>query len=207
MTINEIERRNRAKGLLDGVPYVFPLAAHGYCVKHLEKNLKARYKDPKLSSLLWEMVASKTPDDFQKTLKSFNDINPQAAEWLLKEADPKCWVDCYFPGRWYGHYTSNIAESLNSWLLAAREQPLHAMMETICEKLMGWFAERREEGAKMQDEGFVPKVANQLRLILDRVRDFISLSAVGSIFQIKSQKITNKYVVDLAKKSYTCFRF
>jgi transposase-like protein len=31
---------DRAKGLLEGVPAVFPLAVHGYCLKHLEKNLK-----------------------------------------------------------------------------------------------------------------------------------------------------------------------
>ena len=90
---------DRAKGLLDGVPHVFPLAAHGYCLKHLEKNLKARYKDPKLPTLLWQMAASKTPDGFQEILEKFKDISPQAAKWLLKEADPKCWVDCYFPGR------------------------------------------------------------------------------------------------------------
>jgi zinc finger SWIM domain-containing protein 3 len=198
---------DRAKGLLEGVPHVFPLAAHGYCLKHLEKNLKSRYKDPKLPTLLWQMSASKTPEYFLEILKKLKDINPQAAEWLLKEADPKCWVDCYFPERRYGHYTSNIAESLNSWLLAAREQLLYAMMETIREKLTGWFAERREEGAKMQDEGFVPKVINQLRLILDKARDYVSMSAVDSVFEVKSQKTGHKYSVDLAKKSCTCFGF
>jgi len=72
---------------------------------------------------------------------------------------------------------------------------------------MGWFAERREEGARMQDEGFVPKVSNQLRLILNRARDYVSLSAIGSIFEVKSRKTGRQYVVDLAKKSCTCFAF
>jgi hypothetical protein len=93
------------------------------------------------------MAASKTPTDFQETFKKFQEISPQAAEWLTGEADPKYWVDCYFPGRRYGHYTSNIAESLNSCLLLTREQPLRPMMETIRVKLMDRFEKRREEGA------------------------------------------------------------
>lgn len=198
---------DRAKGLLDGVPLVFPLAAHGYCLKHLEKNLKAQYKDPKLTTFLWQMAASKTPRDFEEIFKKFQDISPQAAQWLLREAEPKYWVDCYFPGRRYGHYTSNIAESLNSWLLAAREQPIHSMMETIREKMMGWFAMRREEGTKMQDEGFVPKVTKQLRQILDKARDYVVMPAVDSIFEVKSRQTGREYVVNLAQKTCTCFGF
>ncbi|TMI84215.1 MAG: transposase [Bacteroidetes bacterium] len=147
-----------AKGLHEGVPVIFPLAAHGYCLKHLEKNLKSTYKNPTLVTLLWKMAAAKTPCEFDELFEKFQEINPKAAEWLLGEADPRYWVDCYFPSRRYGHYTSNIAESLNSWLLTAREQPLRPMMETIRMKLMDWFAHRREEGTKMQANQFVSKL-------------------------------------------------
>ena len=37
---------DRQKGLLEGVENVFPLAAHGYCLKHLEHNLKSRHNHP-----------------------------------------------------------------------------------------------------------------------------------------------------------------
>jgi transposase-like protein len=90
---------DHAKGLLEGMQTIFPLAAHGYCLKHLEKHLKSNYKNPTLTTLLWQMAASKTPHDFNELLKKFQDISPQAAQWLLREADPKYWVDCYFPGR------------------------------------------------------------------------------------------------------------
>ena len=80
---------DRAKGLLEGVLTIFPLAAHGYYLKHLEKNLKSNYKNPTLTTLLWQMAASKTPHDFNELLKKFQDISPQAAQWLLGEADPK----------------------------------------------------------------------------------------------------------------------
>ena len=160
---------DRAKGLLEGVPAIFPLAAHGYCLKHLEKNLKSTYKNPTLTTILWQMAASKTPDEFKKLFKKFQEISPQAAQWLLDEADPKYWVDCYFPGQRYGHYTSNIAESLNFWLLVAREQPLRPMMETIRMKMMDWFERCSGEGVKMrQGDEFVSKATKQLRQIMDK---------------------------------------
>ena len=90
---------DRAKGLLEGVPAIFPLAAHGYCLKHLEKNLKSTYKNPTLVTLLWKMAAAKTPCEFDELFKKFQEINPKVAEWLLGEADPRYWVDCYFPSR------------------------------------------------------------------------------------------------------------
>jgi hypothetical protein len=45
---------DRQKGLIDGVSDVFPLTAHGYCLKHLEKNLKTTFKNKDLSTLLWK---------------------------------------------------------------------------------------------------------------------------------------------------------
>ena len=39
------------KGLLNAVDESFPLSAHGYCLKHLEKNLKNKYKHPDLTSV------------------------------------------------------------------------------------------------------------------------------------------------------------
>ena len=198
---------DRAKGLLKGVPAIFPLAAHGYCLKHLEKNLKSTYKNPTLVTLLWKMAAAKTPSEFDELLLKFQEINPKAAEWLLGEADPQYWVDCYFPGRRYGHYTSNIAESLNSWLLTAREKPLRPMVETIRTKLMDWFERRREEGAKMQVNGFVSKVTKQLRKIMDQSQGYLVHHAIDTIYEVHSRQTGKDYVVNLAKRTCTCFGF
>ena len=53
------------------------------------------------------------------------------------------WCEYYFAGNRYGHITSNIAESVNAWLLDAREKPILAMLEQIRHQLMDWFAKRR----------------------------------------------------------------
>jgi hypothetical protein len=153
------------------------------------------------------MAASKTPHDFDESFKKFQDISPQAAQWLIGEADPKYWVDCYFPGRRYGHYTSNIAESLNAWLLVAREQPLRPMMEMISVKMMDWFEQRRKEGLKMQEAGFTSKVTKQLRQIMDRSRGYHVRHAIDSIYEVHSRETGKDYTVDLSKPTCTCFTF
>jgi len=76
------------KGLIDGVSNVFPLAAHGYCLKHLEKNLKATFKNKDLSTLLWKVAASKTPAEFTSHMENFCNISNAAYKWLLNHTDP-----------------------------------------------------------------------------------------------------------------------
>ena len=63
-------------------------------------------------------------------------INSQYIEWLLDTAHPMHWATVYFRGHHYGHLISNIAESLNAWLLQARDLSIEGMLETIWEKLM-----------------------------------------------------------------------
>ena len=62
----------------------------------------------------------------------------------------------------YGHLTSNIAESLNSWILKARELPILAMLETIRHQLMDWFTARSK--LELNTKGLlVQKVANDIQ--------------------------------------------
>jgi len=51
---------DRQKGLIEGVEIVFPLAAHGYCLKHLERNLKLKHNHPELIKLLWKAASARS---------------------------------------------------------------------------------------------------------------------------------------------------
>ena len=134
---------DRQKGLLEGVQHVFPASAHGYCLKHLEDNLRKRYKHPELKNYLWKAARATTESEFNDAILEMRQIDKAAVKWLFEHADPTHWAEIYFPGKRYGHLTSNIAESLNAWLLRARELPILAMFETIRQQLMDWFAKRR----------------------------------------------------------------
>jgi len=66
----------------------------------------------------------------------------------------------------YGHLTSNIAESLNSWILKARELPILAMLETIHHQLMDWFTAHSK--LELNTKGLlVQKVANDIQKSLN----------------------------------------
>jgi len=57
--------------------------------------------------------------------------NESMSMGLQMNASPEHWAELFFEGPRYGHLTSNISESLNSWLLPARELPVLPILELI----------------------------------------------------------------------------
>jgi len=64
----------------------------------------------------------------------------------MHHTPPEHWAELYFAGHRYGHLTSNIAESLNSWFLHAHELPILPMFKCIRHQLMDWYGKRRNGG-------------------------------------------------------------
>ena len=89
-------------------------------------------------------------------------INDRAPTWLLNYADPIHWAKFLFVEQRFGHLTSNIAESLNAWLLEAREKSILGLFEDYRHKLMDWFDVRRK--LEVTTPGIlVSKVANEMK--------------------------------------------
>ena len=107
------------KGLLEAVPYLFPKSPHPYCNGHLYENLNKRFKNPLLKQLLWDVTRSVTIEGYSNAIEKMSEITPECVPWLLEHAPPEQWAESHFYGNRYGHLTSNIAESINSWLLEA----------------------------------------------------------------------------------------
>ena len=105
-------------------------------------------------------------------------IDSEAVSWLLSHANPKYWAELYFAGKRYGHLTSNIAESLNSWILKARELSILAMSETIRHQFMDWFTARSK--LELNTKGLlVQKVASDIQKSLnDRARRYNLLKLI-----------------------------
>jgi hypothetical protein len=123
----------------------------------------------------------------------------------LEHTKTEHWAELYFPGRRYGHLTSNIAESLNSWTLEAREKPILAMCETIRHQLMTWYLARRSSEDKTQGL-LVAKAANFLQNVTNnRARRYRSVASIpGILFEVKSTETQRNYIVNLAEKTCTC---
>ena len=120
---------DRQRGLIDGVESAFPRIPHGYCLRHLQENFHKKFKNVELRRLLWMAASTVEENVYETALRDMAKINPLSVPWLLEHADPRHWAELYFVGKRYGHLTSNIAESLNSWLLKVREMPVLPMFE------------------------------------------------------------------------------
>jgi hypothetical protein len=190
--------------LIDGVATVFPNHPHGYCLRHLEDNFHKQFKNTDLKALLWTAVRAISKEAYNKALDDMKTINVKAVDWLSSHTEPAHWAEIYFPGRRYGHLTSNIAESLNAWILEARELPILAMIEKIRQQLMKWFAERCT--AETNTQGLlIAKIATELNTVAtNRARRYRYLQSTDILYEVQSGETLEEYLVNLETRSCSC---
>jgi hypothetical protein len=195
---------DRQKGLLEAVDQVFPDSPHGYCLRHLHENFHKQFPNKLLKELLYKAARAISEEVFNDIIQQMHDVNPASVKWLLKHADPKHWVEFYFPGHRYGHITSNIAESLNAWLSEAREKPIMAMFEQIRHQLMEWFSERRQ--LDLNTEGIlVSRVAKDIQTLISTYsRRYRILAANDDVYEIFSPETARNYIVQVIGRTCTC---
>lgn len=194
---------DRQKGLLEGVASIFPESAHGYCIKHLERNFRKHFKDPILGNLLWKAAKATSKEEYDEAMANMDGINPNAPIWLQENAPPQHWAEIYFKGKRYGHYTSNIAESLNSWVLKERELPIMPMMEAIRYKMMQLFEERRH--SEKDTDLIVSKVAKSIQLAkVNLARQCRYMASSETLYEVLSTCTNTQYIVDFEKWTCSC---
>ena len=195
---------DRQKGLLEGVERIFPNSHHGFCMKHLEENFHKKFKNVELKPLLWQAARALTKEEFDTALENMTKINPRTVPWLYEHANPAHWAELYFPGRRYGHLTSNIAESLNSKLLPARQMPILGLLESIRSTLMDWFSQKRQLEANTSGL-VVKKVATQIQDIkIFQATRYRMKHRIDKQYEIKSNRTLQDYLVDLNKQTCSC---
>jgi hypothetical protein len=195
---------DRQKGLIDGVSSVFPLAPHGFCLRHLEENFHKKFKNVELKKLLWKAARAREKKEFEDAMTAMMSINSRSVSWLTENAPSQYWSELHFPGKRYGHLTSNIAESLNAWLLEARELPVLPMMERIRHQLMNWYDQRRH--LEINTVGLlVTPVAQCLQVLAaNRSSRYRFLTSNDSCFEVKSGVTMTDYLVNLVTRSCSC---
>lgn len=183
---------------------MFPNSPHGHCLRHLEESFHKQFKNIELKSLLWKAARATTKEAYDEAFANISKINEFAVPWLLKHAKPEHWATLYFEGNRYGHLTSSIAESLNSWILKAREMPILAMFETIRQQLMDWFAARRQ--LESNTTGIVvSSIGKQIQaLINNRARRYRFFQSTDVLYEVISNEILGESIVNLARRTCSC---
>lgn len=134
---------DRAKGLINAVSKHFPSLEHGYCAKHIERNLLKSYGQ-QLKTQFWIASRAYSKDVYNHSMHEIRLLNSAGYDYL-KRIDPKFWTLSAAPTPRFGTLTSNISESFNSWISKARSQSHFGIFVAIFQQVQNMFYDRHQE--------------------------------------------------------------
>ena len=105
----------------------------------------------------------------------------------------------------YGHLTSNLAESTNSWLEDARHLPPTQLFVSFVRSVNDLFFRRRKKYAVMPARSFASRVAATLATSIDEGRTLRVTRNAEHLFEVQSRSTPNCLrIVNTADISCTC---
>ncbi|XP_010480419.1 PREDICTED: uncharacterized protein LOC104759155 [Camelina sativa] len=194
---------DRHKSIGKAIGKVYPLASRGICTYHLHKNILVRFKGSETFGLVKKAATAYRLQDFDELFHQIHQVNPDLHAYLV-QADVSKWSRVHFPGDRYNLTTTNIAESLNNVLKAARQYPIVSLLEEIRMMLTRWFAARRKQATLM-----TTVLTTQVEELLQARVVRASLLDVQEIdqnqYEVRSGP--NMHVVNLSQKKCSCRMF
>ena len=140
---------DRHNGIFNAVETIFPDAAHGICAYHLAQNLKRFCKQR--DDVMWLYYRA----TYAYRIEEFDHLMGELKETCRKVYDELMAVGVekfsrvHSPRNRTSFMTTNIAESMNSCLLAVRKLPITAMAKCNRDLLQRWFYDRRTNAGEM----------------------------------------------------------
>ncbi|KAL4378753.1 hypothetical protein GQ457_02G022090 [Hibiscus cannabinus] len=85
----------KLKGVVEGLPEVFPHSEHRTCVRYLYMNFKLKFTDKALKDALWKPARATYLREFEVVLSEMKALSPKAHEWLVGK-DPRKFSKSHF---------------------------------------------------------------------------------------------------------------
>ena len=140
---------DRHAGIFAGMEAIFPDAAHGVCAYHLSQNLKRFCKQrDDVIKLYFRATYMYRVEEFDHEMAELKATHRKVYDELLEVGVEK-FSRVHSPRKRYHMMTTNIAESINSCLLAIRKLPITSIAEFIRDLLQRWFHDRRSNAREM----------------------------------------------------------
>lgn len=198
---------DRHRSIYAAMMKVYPVAFHGACAVHIERNVRANFPGTAgLSNLVGKAARAFNVGEFDEWYVEIAKRSERCAAYL--DAIPReHWTQAYCPAKRYNIMSSNIAEALNGALAKIIELPIVSMVESIRLKLMEWFCIRRAKAERLSalPDPITPNV-NKLLLRYQSESAGMCVKGVSAMsFQVNSGE--KSYYVDLQKKTCTCLLF
>ncbi|XP_070041513.1 uncharacterized protein [Nicotiana tomentosiformis] len=145
------ERKNmcivsdRNESIIKSVSRVYPTVPHFACIWHLWNNVYKKFKKShaKLSETYFSMAKAYTQDEFDSLIEKVDKVDIRVKEYL-KLAGYEKWARLYAPVNRGWTMTSNIAESINTTLVSARELPIYDFLEKVRKMFGCWNCSNRK---------------------------------------------------------------
>ncbi|CAG8821100.1 26995_t:CDS:1, partial [Dentiscutata erythropus] len=141
---------------------------------------------------------------FNEVMEEISDMHTEAAVYL-NEIPPETWTLCKCSRNRFGHLTSNVLESFNSWLHdECLTEPFEAIILLIC-NVNTLYYNRRTTYFSVKTI-LPPTTTRQLQSVIDKCHNRMVYQTNELVFEVKSND-SNFRVVDLASLTCTCQQF
>ncbi|XP_028108794.1 uncharacterized protein LOC114307592 [Camellia sinensis] len=200
---------DRHVGLLQSMPNIFPSAHHGYCLFHLQMNLRDHMKYVSASHKvglmrkLRDCAYAPTVACFNEKLEALKKSSTVVIENFLKDLHPKHWANTYFRGQRYGEMCSNAAEFFNNWVRDAHQLPITKLVDMIRGQIMEPMAECRVKCTKWPDV-ICLKMEKKLTMAYNDSRSWCVSQANDNVYEVHSHP---SILVDVARRVCSCFQW
>ncbi|KAH0610214.1 uncharacterized protein H6S33_011741 [Morchella sextelata] len=137
---------DRDKGLSIATDNVLDRSRRAFCTQHISDNVYKTFRST-ARILFKRIAASYTKEEFNERLEALREHSKTAAKYV-ENIDKTKYCAPYFPGRTYGHLTSNIVESMNNMILEERALPCLDLLDSLWHKVMHLRFQRLKDANK-----------------------------------------------------------
>ena len=138
-----------------------PLATRAICLEHLSRNLQKNCGVAARNIFNSAIHFALTEEKLQAGMDKLQEVSPQAVDYL-RGIDLALWATPHFPGKWYGHNTSNVVEIMNSWIIEERKLSIIDLLHALWCKNMDLRFRHLQEAQKYNPAEVLTKYSAKL---------------------------------------------
>jgi hypothetical protein len=167
---------------------------------------KAGHRGETLKNDIWAIARSTNIAKWQKNMDKLKVDSEQAYQWV-EELVPNTWIKAFLSDFCKcDMLLNNHLEVFNSYILAARENPVLSMLDMIFHKQMQRIVSKQMEAAKWHGR-ICPKIKKKLDKYHEWSLNCIVKSGGDHKFSVHSMELERTYFVYLKVKCCDCKRW
>ena len=149
---------------------------------------------------------SLTEERLQAGFTELEGVSPQAVNYL-RQIDFALWATPRFPGKQYGHNTSNIVEILNNWIVEEQKPSVVDLLYALWSKVMGLRFRHLQEAEKYLDGAAITNYSAKKPEVSMNFSNHRLIRYADPLHASVLSMSGKWYVVDLEARTCTCGHF